>query len=98
MCCGLAILGILGPRALILFWWLMDPTRWSLTFGGGLLLPLLGFLVLPWTTIMYVLFWAVGGLTPLGWLFVGLGLLIDLGTYGGGAMNRDQVTRSDTLP
>lgn len=92
MCCGIAILGILGPRALILFWWLTDPTRWSVTFSGEAILPALGFLFLPWTTIMYVLFWAVGGLTPLGWVFVGLGLLADLGTYGGGALgNKDQV-------
>ncbi len=54
MCCGIAILGILGPRALIFFWWLMDPARWSVTFGGEALLPALGFLFLPWTTIMYV--------------------------------------------
>ena len=95
MCCGIAILGILGPRALIFFWWLMDPARWSVTFGGEAFLPALGFLFLPWTTIMYVAFWAIGGLTPIGWMFVVLGLLIDLGTYGGGAMgNKDQIQTS----
>ena len=92
MCCGIAILGILGPRALIFFWWLMDPARWSVTFGGEVLLPALGFLFLPWTTIMYVVVWSVGGLTPLGWIAVLLGLLVDLGTYGGGAVgNKDQI-------
>jgi hypothetical protein len=92
MCCAIALLGVLGPRALIVFWWLVDPARWSATFNDQVLLPALGFLFLPWTTVMYVLFWAVGGLPPIGWLFVGLGVVLDLGTYGGGAFgNKDTV-------
>ena len=93
MCCAIAFLGLLGPRALILFWWLVDPTRWSVTFGGSFLLPALGFVFLPWTTIMYVLFWAAGGLSLLGWVFVGLAFVLDIGTYGGGFFgNRDRVS------
>ena len=92
MCCAIAILGILGPRALILFWWLSDPVRWAVTFNNDVLLPALGFLFLPWTTLMYVALWSAGGLTGLGWVFVGLGFLVDLGTYGGGAYgNKDKV-------
>jgi hypothetical protein len=91
MCCGIALLGIIGPRAAILFWWLTDPARWALTFSGGTLVPALGFLLFPWTTIMYVAFWSTGGLSLFGWVFVGLGLLADLGTYGGGALgNKDK--------
>ena len=91
MCCGIAILGIIGPRALVLYWWLVDPARWSLTFSGGALVPALGFLFLPWTTLMYVLLWSTSGLTLLGWLLVGLALVGDLGTYGGGAFgNKDK--------
>ena len=56
MCCGIALLGIIGPRAAILFWWLTDPARWAVTFGNSALIPILGFLFLPWTTIMYVAF------------------------------------------
>jgi hypothetical protein len=92
MCCAIAVLGVLGPRALIVFWWLVDPARWAVTFNDQVLLPALGFVFWPWTTIMYVLFWSVGGLEPLGWLFVVLGLVADIGTYGGGAFgNRDRV-------
>ena len=92
MCCAIAVLGILGPRALIVFWWLVEPARWGVTFNDQVLLPVLGFVFLPWTTIMYVLFWAAGGLEPLGWLFVVLGLVADIGTYGGGAFgNRERV-------
>lgn len=93
MCCAIAILGLIGPRALIFFWWLVDPARWSLVFDG-LLVPLLGFVFLPWTTLAYVALWAVGGLSPIGWLLIALAFLIDLGSFGGGAFgNRNRVSR-----
>jgi hypothetical protein len=93
VCCAIAVLGLLGPRALIIFWWLVDPARWSLVFGGGLLVPALGFVFVPWATITYVLFWSVGGLGVVGWLFVAAAFVLDIGTYGGGAFgNRDRVS------
>ena len=77
MCCGLAVLGILGPRALI---------------NNGVLLPALGLVFLPWTTITYVLVWSPTGVPLIGWLLVLLGLVLDVGTYGGGAAgNKDQI-------
>ena len=93
VCCAVALLGVLGPRALIIFWWLVDPARWNITFNGSPLLPVLGFIFLPWTTIMYVLFWTVGGLDVVGWIFVALAFVLDIGTYGGGFFgNRDRVS------
>ncbi len=74
MCCALALLGILGPRVLIVFWWLVDPVRWGVVFNNEILLPLLGFFFLPWTTVMYVLAWTAGGVDGFGWVLVGLGL------------------------
>ena len=42
---------------------------------------------------MYVLFWTVGGLDFVGWVFVALAFVLDIGTYGGGAYgNRDRVS------
>jgi len=54
-----------------------------------LLLPLLGFLFLPWTTIA----WAIaqnelGGTNGIGLLVIVLGLLADIGVLGGGARGR----------
>lgn len=93
MCCAVALLGILGPRALIVVWWVADQARWAATFNNQVLLPALGFLFLPWTTLMYVLFWTTTGLPALGWLFVGLGVFADLLTYGGGAFgNRNKIS------
>jgi hypothetical protein len=92
MCCGLAVLGILGPRALIVVWYIFDSARWSLVFNHQIFLPALGFILLPWTTIVYVLFWTVGGIEPIGWVFIALAVLADLATYGGGAFgNRDRM-------
>ena len=53
MCCLITSLFLLGPRAAILVWWLIEPVRWNATFDT-FLWPLLGFLVLPWTTPTYV--------------------------------------------
>jgi hypothetical protein len=81
--CAIAVLGIIAPRALAIIWWVNDPARWTATFSGAVV-PTLGFLFLPWTTIMYMLFWTTTGLSGLGWLAVLLGIALDLGTYGGG--------------
>ena len=90
MCLLLAIFVLLGPRALIFFWWLLEPARWQLTFQSAFV-PIIGLLFLPWTTIMYVLFWTIGGLDFVGWLFVALAFVLDIGTWGGGAFgNRER--------
>jgi hypothetical protein len=54
------------------------------------LLPLLGFFVLPWTTLVYAIMWDVGthAVTGIEWFFVGLAFLGDLGAYGGTARGR----------
>lgn len=71
-----------GPRLITIVWYLLDQARWTATFDG-LLLPILGFLFLPWTLVMYVL---VGpGVEGGEWLLVGLGLLADALSWGGGA-------------
>ena len=47
---------------------------------AGFVIPLLGLLVLPYTTLFYVLAWSpVGGASGRGWLVVALGFFCDLG-------------------
>ena len=92
MCCAAALLALLGPRAVIVFWWLADPIRWNVVYSGQFLLPVLGFAFLPWTTLTYTLVWNLSGLEGWAWVFVGLSALLDVATYGGGAFgNRDKV-------
>ncbi len=89
MCCFFTTLVLFGPRLAILIWWLVQPLRWKLAFNQfsfPFLWELLGFLFLPWTTIMYVLV-APAGITGFDWIWLGLGLLADIGSYGGGAFS-----------
>jgi hypothetical protein len=82
MCCLWTTLVFLGPRAGILIWWLAAPARWQLTFATWVW-PLLGFLFLPWTTLMYVAI-APGGIYGLSWLWIGLAVVADIAMYAGG--------------
>ena len=76
MCCLAASLVILGPRFGILLWWLLDPVRWNLAFDT-FVWPFLGFLVVPWTTIMYVLVFP-GGVDGFDWVWLGFALMADI--------------------
>jgi hypothetical protein len=88
--CAILLAALLGPRAIDVVWWLLDSERWSTTFSGPLV-PILGILFLPWTTLAYVLV-AQGGLTGLEFVVVVIGFFADLGTYGSSAYtNKDKI-------
>jgi hypothetical protein len=90
MCCLFTTLVLFGPRLGILVWWLIQPVRWNAAFET-FLWPFLGFLFLPWTTLMYVLVFT-GGVTGFDWIWLALGLLADISSYTGGAYgNRNQI-------
>ncbi|MGD8585130.1 MAG: hypothetical protein PVH65_02690 [Chloroflexota bacterium] len=90
MCCLFTTLLFLGPRAGILIWWLLQPVRWQLTFDS-FIWPLLGFLFMPWTTLMYAAI-SLNGLQGFDWLWIGLAVVADLGMYaGGGYGNRERI-------
>jgi hypothetical protein len=82
MCCLFAVLVLLGPRAFIIIHWLLYPAAWALAFSNPIV-PLLGFLFLPWTTLFYV-FAYPGGLDTLDWLFIGFGVVADVMSFSGG--------------
>jgi len=90
MCCLFTTLVFLGPRFGILVWWLIQPGRFNAAFDT-FIWPLLGALFLPWTTLMYLVVFA-GGVTGFDWIWLGLGVLADIASYGGGAYgNRDRI-------
>jgi len=89
MCCLLTTLLLLGPRAGILVWWLLDNARWSVAFESWIW-PLLGFLFAPWTTLAYVLV-IPGGIVLFDWIILGIAVLLDLSSWFGGYRNRRQV-------
>jgi len=81
MCCLALSAGFLGPRFALLMWWIFGD-KVDAAFSS-FFWPLLGLLILPWTTIAYVLAWGpVYGVSGFwGWLLVALGLFADLATY-----------------
>ncbi len=84
--CLVILLLVLGPRAVIVIWWLVEPAQWSATFTT-LLLPLLGFVLLPWTTLVYVLV-APHGVVGLDFLWLALALVADVSSHAGGGVYR----------
>jgi len=93
----ITVLGLLGPRAGVIIWWLIEPARWSHAFHGFFLWPVLGFLFLPWTTLAWVLVAPHGsfsGIGGFGWFLLVIALLVDLGSWsGGGYGNRRRLGR-----
>jgi hypothetical protein len=71
-----------APRLAFVLWWLVQPTRFNVTFDT-ILLPLLGVVFLPWTALMYVIVFP-DGISVVNWIFLGLALAVDIGSYGGG--------------
>lgn len=95
MGCIFALIALISPRLALFLVWLLTPLlgRAFDTF----LVPFLGFLFLPMTTLMYALVYSpANGVSSFGWLLVLVGLLIDLGSYGGsGYRNRGRFRRQD---
>lgn len=95
MGCLFAIFAGLFPRLGVFVIWLARPVLFTTAFGGFLLWPILGIIFLPFTTLIYVLLWTpVIGIGPLGWLWLLLAVLIDIGGLGStGYANRNLYAR-----
>ena len=84
--CLLIFALLFSPRLVMVIWWLLDMARWSATFDN-IILPVIGFVLAPWTTLMYVLV-APGGVAGIDLLLLGIAAVVDLGSLGGGAARR----------
>jgi hypothetical protein len=81
VCCFLVLASGLGARLVLALVWIFG-NRVELAFDSWIV-PLLGLLLLPWTTLFYVLVWSSGvGVTGAEWLVVAVGVALDLGSYG----------------
>jgi hypothetical protein len=89
MGCLFVVLAALSPRLALALVWLF--TNLVDRAFNGALVPVLGFVFLPLTTLFYVLAYnPVGGVTGVGWLLVAIGLLFDIGAYGGAVRQRSR--------
>lgn len=87
-CCAV-LLALVSPRLAIAFVAIFS-TWLTQAFDGSWVVPLLGFLFLPWTTLGYTLLYFTGTdqVAGIEWFFVAFFFFIDLGSYAGSSRGR----------
>ena len=83
MGCLIFVLSLIGPRVALGYVWIF--TTLVDRAYDNVIVPVLGFVFLPWTTLIYALAYNGSEVSPLGWFFVALGLLADVSSYGASA-------------
>ena len=83
-CLFLILLGV-SPRLATVALWLL--TDWvDRAFDGGWILPVAGIVLLPWTTALYVVGFAIGSAAaPWGIMGAIIGLFLDIAVHAGSA-------------
>ena len=95
--CLLAIAAGLAPRLVLIIMWIVGP-RINNTFDTNIW-PLLGLIFVPYTTIMYVLVYSpVTGVVGWDWLWIGLGVWMDLMKWSRIIENRKNIPGLSTEP
>jgi hypothetical protein len=89
--CLIVLIGLLSPRLALLVLAIFSDML-SRAFDSWVL-PLLGFFLLPWTTLVYALVWDSGrSVEGFDWFLVAIAFVIDLSSYaGGGRYQRGRV-------
>jgi len=92
-CCAGAVVLAGAPRAALVVLWLFTD-RLSVAFDSAVV-GILGFVFLPYTTVVYVLVYAPAtGVSTLGWALVVVGIIADISSWGGGAYSQRNVAAS----
>ena len=86
-CCLVLALLLISPRIILVLMFFSGYL--GRAFHHGLLLPLLGFIFLPFTTVVYA--WEANNHMPLegiNLVFLIIAVIVDLGAHGGGAQRK----------
>jgi hypothetical protein len=87
--CLLALCALFSPRLALVAVWLFSDLL-SRAFDSWVV-PLLGFFLLPWTTLAYAVMWSSSHrVLGFEWFIVILAFLLDLGSYGSGQRYRSR--------
>ena len=88
MGCFVVLFALISPR-LALFFVAVFSDMLSRAFDSWFI-PLLGFFLLPWTTLAYAVMWDLGTneVTGFEWFIVGLAFLFDLASWTEGRRQR----------
>jgi hypothetical protein len=88
MGCFVVLFALISPR-LALFFILVFSDWVSRAFDGGWILPVLGFFLLPWTTLAYIVMYEIGdGVEGFAWFIVVLAFFADLASYARTSQSR----------
>jgi hypothetical protein len=91
MGCLFALLGGLFPRLALLIVWIARPVLVDAAFNT-FLLPLLGIIFLPFTTLIYVIVYTPNvGVVGFDWFWVILALLLDISHWSASYTQRNQI-------
>jgi hypothetical protein len=90
--CLFALLAAISPRLVIFLLWIFSD-RLTIALRSGWK-GIIGFLLLPYTTLFYVLVYAPGkGVDAFGWVIVALGVVLDMSSHLWGARTRRRRAR-----
>jgi hypothetical protein len=91
MGCLFALLGGLFPRLALLIVWIARPVLVGAAFNT-FLLPLLGIIFLPFTTLIYVIVYTPNvGVVGFDWFWVILAVLLDISHWSASYTQRNQI-------
>lgn len=94
MPCLLAMLAVFFPRLAFLTVWLARPVLVSQAFNNSFILPLLGIVFVPFTSLVFVLLYQPGvGIPGWEWIWVALAFLADMSHWFGAYTQRSYATR-----
>ena len=84
MPCLIALVALISPRLALFFVWIFS----DILSGAydSWIVPVIGFFLLPWTTLAYAVMWDAGTNKVSGfeWFIVALAFLADVASYAGG--------------
>jgi hypothetical protein len=87
MGCLVFLTAMISPRLALFLIWLFSH-RFDVAFDSNIV-PFVGFLVLPWTTLAWTICYApIAGVTGFGWFVVIFAFLTDLASYGSATQAR----------
>lgn len=79
--CLVVLFALISPRLALFAIWIFSD--WLGRAFDGWFVPVLGFFLLPWTTLSYTVMWVAGsnGVTGFEWFIVVLGFFFDLASH-----------------
>jgi len=89
MGCLVLLFALISPRLAIVATWLFSNVL-DRAYDGWLV-PVIGFFILPWTTLAWAWMYDSGAglrVDGLEWIIVGVAVIVDLGSLFGGASRR----------